>query len=69
MFFSGPQIIGCAARKIFSIHKILVMVFQYSHCQDTGTPDILLLLPHLVKAKRNIRHYTNKDEEASGAVV
>ena len=38
MFFSGPQIIGCAARKIFSLHKILVMVFQYSHCQDTGTP-------------------------------
>ena len=30
---------------------------------------ILVLLPHLVKAKRNIRHYANKDEEASGAVV
>ena len=41
MFFSGPQIIGCAARKIFSIHKILVMVFQYSHCQDTGTPETI----------------------------
>ena len=37
MFFSGPQIIGWAARKFFSIHKILGRVFQYSHCQDTGT--------------------------------
>ena len=27
-----------SAQKIFSIHKILVMVFQYSHCQDTGSP-------------------------------
>ena len=35
------KVIGCAARKIFSIHKILVMVFQYSHYQDTGTPGLL----------------------------
>ena len=32
------KVIGCAVQKIVSIHKILVMVFQYSHCQDTGTP-------------------------------
>ena len=32
------KVIGCATRKFFSINKILEMVFQSSHCQDTGTP-------------------------------
>ena len=53
MFFSGPQIIGCAARKIFSIHKILVMVFQYSHCQDTGTPAHAFYEKIILRMKRD----------------